>query len=140
MVGEMFRVPVALEKPENQLRLLLAVVLSGLVLIIPQVAKYFGDEAYYTDAAIQMVRTGDYWTPYYPDGRMRFVKPILTYWAIVASYLVLGINFFSSRFAFVLAGRDYKAAAHILGVHEKSMHKLLKKLGLDHLRGRSEAE
>lgn len=97
-------VSAAWQKPENQLRVVLAVVLLGLLFVIPGVAKHFGDESFYTDAAVEMVRSGDYWTPRYPDGRLRFFKPILTYWTIAASYRVLGVSFFSSRLLFVLAG------------------------------------
>ena len=67
-------------------------------------ANVHPDEHFYTNSAIQMVHTGDYWTPFYPDGRVRLVKPILTYWALAGSFHVFGINLFASRVASALAG------------------------------------
>jgi 4-amino-4-deoxy-L-arabinose transferase-like glycosyltransferase len=88
----------------TQLIVFLLFLAGGLALIIPRLSHYHGDEAFYTNASVRMVQTGDYWNPYYADGRGRFVKPILTYWAVVGSYQLFGINYFSSRFVFVLAG------------------------------------
>lgn len=65
---------------------------------------YHGDERFYTDGAIRMVQTGDYVTPYYSSGLLRFRKPILTYWVIAASYKIFGISLFASRIPFLLAG------------------------------------
>jgi 4-amino-4-deoxy-L-arabinose transferase-like glycosyltransferase len=76
----------------------------GMVLVIPELSHYHGDEAFYTNAAIRMSQTGDYWTPYYADGSPRFLKPILSYWAITASYSLFGISAFSARLPFALAG------------------------------------
>ncbi|OGP52473.1 MAG: hypothetical protein A2Y65_05960, partial [Deltaproteobacteria bacterium RBG_13_52_11] len=67
-------------------------------------ARYRGDERFYTDAAIRMGQTGDYFTPYYHDGTLRLRKPIFIYWAVVASYKIFGINLFSSRIPFLIAG------------------------------------
>lgn len=72
--------------------------------LLPRTSYYRGDERFYTDAAIRMVQTGDYLTPYYHTGRVRFRKPILVYWIIVASYKVFGISLFSSRIPFLVAG------------------------------------
>jgi len=71
---------------------------------LPLLSRYHFDEGWYTNAAIEMVRTGDYLTPKYADGAARFRKPILTYWVLVASYLSLGISLFASRLPFLLAG------------------------------------
>ncbi|MBX3236921.1 MAG: glycosyltransferase family 39 protein [Nitrospiraceae bacterium] len=71
---------------------------------LPLLSRYHFDEGWYTNAAIEMVRTGDYLTPKYADGTVRFRKPILTYWVLVASYLSLGISLFASRLPFLLAG------------------------------------
>jgi len=65
---------------------------------------YHGDERFYTDGAIRMIQTGDYITPYYSSGLLRFRKPILTYWVIAASYKIFGISLFASRIPFLLAG------------------------------------
>jgi 4-amino-4-deoxy-L-arabinose transferase-like glycosyltransferase len=67
-------------------------------------SRYHFDEGWYTNAAIEMVRTGDYVTPRYPDGSVRFRKPIITYWALVTSYAAFGIGLVSSRLPFLLAG------------------------------------
>ena len=65
---------------------------------------YHGDERFYTDGTLQMMQRGDYLTPAYADGSLRFNKPILTYWVLAASYKALGINPFSSRVASLIAG------------------------------------
>jgi 4-amino-4-deoxy-L-arabinose transferase-like glycosyltransferase len=62
------------------------------------------DEMYYSDAAITMTKTHDYFTPRLPDGETRFLKPILTYWLIAGSYALLGINAISTRLPFLLLG------------------------------------
>ncbi|MCC2640201.1 MAG: hypothetical protein K0S45_614 [Nitrospira sp.] len=70
---------------------------------LPLLSRYHLDEGWYTNAAIQMVQSGDYVTPRYADGTLRFRKPILTYWVLVTSYAAMGISMFSSRFPFLLA-------------------------------------
>jgi 4-amino-4-deoxy-L-arabinose transferase-like glycosyltransferase len=62
------------------------------------------DERHYTDAALWMLRNGDFLIPHCADGSLRFEKPILTYWVIAASYAVFGISPLSSRLPFLLAG------------------------------------
>ena len=85
--------------------LLLVLLFFGALLpTLPEVARYHGDERYYTDAAITMVQSGDYLTPRYADGTERFKKPLLTYWILCASYKLFGISVFSSRLPFLLAG------------------------------------
>jgi 4-amino-4-deoxy-L-arabinose transferase-like glycosyltransferase len=75
----------------------------ALVGSLPLLSRYHFDEGWYTNAAIEMVRTGDYVTPKYADGTARFRKPLLTYWVLVTSYAALGIGLFSSRLPFLLA-------------------------------------
>ena len=94
----------AFNEPRWQLRLLIAIIGFSLFLLLPGIAKYHGDECFYTDAAIRMTETGDYLTPYAANGALRFAKPILPYWAVLAGYSVFGINFLGSRFIFMLAG------------------------------------
>lgn len=65
---------------------------------------HYPDEKYYTDAVLQMMEKGDYFTPYKADGSPRFLKPILTYWVLAGSYRILGVSTFSSRVFFWLAG------------------------------------
>jgi len=88
--------------------------------LLPRTSYYRGDERFYTDAAIRMVQTGDYLTPYYHTGRVRFRKPILVYWIIVASYKIFGISLFSSRIPFLVAGClvllfTYRIASSLFG-------------------------
>ncbi len=65
---------------------------------------HFPDEKYYTDAVLQMMDKGDYFTPYQADGSPRFLKPIVTYWLLIASYKIFGVSTFSSRIFFWIAG------------------------------------
>jgi hypothetical protein len=62
-----------------------------------------GDERFYLDAAMIMMKTGDYLTPYYQDGQPRLIKPILAYWPFALSYRLFGINLFSSRLPSIFA-------------------------------------
>lgn len=59
------------------------------------------DEPKYTFAALKMLETGDYFTPYF-NCEPRLEKPIFTYWAIVASYKVFGVSDWASRLPTVL--------------------------------------
>jgi 4-amino-4-deoxy-L-arabinose transferase-like glycosyltransferase len=65
---------------------------------------HYSDERHYTNAAIQMAQTNDYFTPLQDNGEPRFLKPVVTYWMIAASYKLFGISVFSSRLPFLLAG------------------------------------
>lgn len=65
---------------------------------------HYPDEMYYTDAAIQMMQNGDYLTTYLGNGDLRFKKPILTYWVVLAGFKTLGISALSSRLLFLIAG------------------------------------
>lgn len=67
-------------------------------------ARYHGDERFYTDAALRMVRDGGWLTPRYADGVDRLNKPLLSYWLIAASAKVFGFHAWSARLPFVLAG------------------------------------
>jgi 4-amino-4-deoxy-L-arabinose transferase-like glycosyltransferase len=65
---------------------------------------HYPDEMYYTDAAVRMTQNGDYLTTFLGDGELRFKKPILTYWAVLAGFELFGISAFSSRLFFLLSG------------------------------------
>ncbi|WP_100628303.1 ArnT family glycosyltransferase [Algoriphagus formosus] len=65
---------------------------------------HYPDEIYYRDAAIKMLQNGDYLTTYLGSGELRFKKPILTYWAVLAGFKLFGIHEFGSRIFFLLAG------------------------------------
>ena len=56
------------------------------------------DEAYYAEAAREMVVSGDWTTPYY-NFEPRFAKPILLYWLIAATYVVAGVGEAAARTA-----------------------------------------
>jgi 4-amino-4-deoxy-L-arabinose transferase len=61
------------------------------------------DEAFYAEAAREMVESGDWLTPHY--GYVpRFQKPILTYWLIAAGYRVGGVDESTARFWSALSG------------------------------------
>ena len=67
-------------------------------------------------AAIRMVETGDWFTPYFHDGSLRFNKPILTYWTIAVPYKLFGINFVTSRIGSLLAGCAILALTYRMGM------------------------
>lgn len=62
------------------------------------------DERHYTDGALWMLETGDYWTPRYPDGSPRLRKPPGVYWAIAGSFKLFGISPASAHWASLAAG------------------------------------
>ena len=62
-----------------------------------------GDETYYTDGALRMLDSGDYFTPRTADGAPRFQKPPLTYWLVASSWRLFGISHFTARLPFLLA-------------------------------------
>jgi 4-amino-4-deoxy-L-arabinose transferase-like glycosyltransferase len=66
-----------------------------------QFLTFHPDERHYLDAALQMGMTGDYLTPRYPDGSLRFNKPIVTYWLIVPWRWLLGSTPLAGRIAFL---------------------------------------
>ncbi|HUU35859.1 MAG TPA: phospholipid carrier-dependent glycosyltransferase, partial [Vicinamibacterales bacterium] len=61
------------------------------------------DEAFYAEAAREMVESGDWLTPHY-DYEPRFQKPVLYYWATAATFLVTGATEFSARLWAALSG------------------------------------
>jgi 4-amino-4-deoxy-L-arabinose transferase-like glycosyltransferase len=54
------------------------------------------DESYYLLSGLTMVETGNYLYPVY-EGRPRFQKPILPYWAVAAAYRILGPDLAAAR-------------------------------------------
>jgi len=60
-----------------------------------------GDESDYIRSSQEMLASGDYLTPTFRN-QLRFTKPPLLYWMLVASYDVFGVNYFASRFPTVL--------------------------------------
>ena len=61
------------------------------------------DEAYYAEAAREMIERGDWLTPYYND-EIRFEKPILYYWLAAAAYAAGGVSPAAARLPSALAG------------------------------------
>ncbi len=61
------------------------------------------DEAFYADAAREMVASGDWITPYY-NYEPRFQKPVLYYWVTAVASLVLGEHEMAARFWAAMAG------------------------------------
>ena len=76
---------------------------------------HYPDEIYYRDAAVKMLQTGDYLTTYLGSGELRFKKPILTYWAVLAGFKLFGVYAFGSRFFFLLAGAATVGLTYLLG-------------------------
>jgi 4-amino-4-deoxy-L-arabinose transferase-like glycosyltransferase len=54
------------------------------------------DEAFYAEAAREMVASGDWITPYY-NFETRFQKPILFYWLVAGTYRVAGVHEAAAR-------------------------------------------
>lgn len=61
------------------------------------------DEAFYAEAAREMVESGDWLTPYY-NYELRFQKPILYYWLAAAAYRVAGVTEAAARVPSALSG------------------------------------
>ncbi len=62
---------------------------------------YKGDESYYLVSALNMIKTGEYFVPYYYN-QPRFQKPILAYWLTVLGYKIFGIHLWSGRLPFLI--------------------------------------
>lgn len=92
----------------QELRINPWIIMAAFLLLVGPFAlnfhMHYPDEIYYRDAAIKMLQNGDYLTTYLGSGELRFKKPILTYWAVVAGFNLFGVNEFGSRFFFLLAG------------------------------------
>lgn len=61
------------------------------------------DEAFYAEAAREMVASGDWVTPHY-NYEPRFQKPVLYYWLTAATYAVTGTGEGAARFWAALSG------------------------------------
>ena len=61
------------------------------------------DEAFYAQAAREMVESGDWITPHY-NRQYRFEKPVLFYWLAAVAYLVIGVGELAARVPSALAG------------------------------------
>lgn len=61
------------------------------------------DEAFYAEAAREMLASGNWLTPHY-NFEPRFQKPILSYWLIAAGYAAAGVGEAAARTPSALAG------------------------------------
>ena len=61
------------------------------------------DEGRYSAVALEMLRTGDWLHPQLNDARPHYTKPPVTYWALAASFRVLGVNEWAARLPNALA-------------------------------------
>src|SRR5258706_11424318 len=72
-------------------------------------------ESYFALGARLMIEQGDWLTPHAPD-ELPLNKPPITYWAIGASYKVLGTSYGAARVPSVLAALLILALVYFLGV------------------------
>lgn len=79
--------------------------LAGLTFLVGLGAPAMSDsdEAFYAEAAREMVESGDWLTPYY-DYEPRFQKPILYYWVTAATFAIAGPGEAAARLWSALAG------------------------------------
>ncbi|MBX3149881.1 glycosyltransferase family 39 protein [Candidatus Obscuribacterales bacterium] len=83
----------------SDLKLMSLIVVVGCLMFLPALGAtgiLNTTDAYYAEAAREMLNRGDFITPYL-NYEPYYFKPILTYWVIIASYLTFGINTFASR-------------------------------------------
>ncbi|MGE0591300.1 MAG: ArnT family glycosyltransferase [Vicinamibacterales bacterium] len=83
------------------LLLVLACLTFGAGLGAPEIAD--ADEAFYAEAAREMVERGDWLTPHY-NYEFRWQKPVLYYWLTAATFLVTGVSEWGARFWSSAAG------------------------------------
>ena len=72
------------------------------------------NEAYYAETPREMIESGDYINPSFND-QPRFNKPVLSYWAVAASYHVFGVSERSERLPIAASALVLMAAAYGLG-------------------------
>jgi 4-amino-4-deoxy-L-arabinose transferase-like glycosyltransferase len=80
-------------------------ILAGLTFLVGLGAPSMtdADEAFYAEAAREMVESGDWLTPHY-NYETRFQKPILYYWLTAATFLVTGPGEGAARLWSALSG------------------------------------
>lgn len=66
------------------------------------------DEAFYAEAAREMVTSGDWLTPYY-NFETRFQKPILYYWMAATAFTVSGVGEAAARLPSALFTRSVRS-------------------------------
>jgi 4-amino-4-deoxy-L-arabinose transferase-like glycosyltransferase len=85
-----------------RLGLLLGAAASCYVALAAASPIFHRAEVYFAESAREMLATGRIITPFYLNQPF-FDKPILTYWAILASFRMLGTSHFAARMPSVLA-------------------------------------
>lgn len=94
--------------------LLCAVALATFLTGLGRAAISDSDEAFYAEAAREMVASGDWITPYY-NYETRFQKPILYYWFAAAAFAVAGVSESAARLPSALSGVGLVLIAWIVG-------------------------
>src|SRR5689334_16014941 len=72
------------------------------------------DEAFYAEAGREMHESGDLLTPRFNYAN-RFQKPVLYYWAVTASYTLLGVTETAARLPAALSGIGIACLAWLCG-------------------------
>ncbi len=98
----------------RDLLLPLAFLLVGVVPFTTSFVLFYPDERFYLDASLTMHESGDLLVPRNDDGSPRLIKPLLTYWIMVASYQVFGVHLWSARLPFLLAAVGMPVGAYWL--------------------------
>ena len=87
-----------MKKSDISVKILLFVICAVLFMYhLGSALPIIESEKFYYQSVKEMFARHDWITPYY-QGQFRFQKPILFYWFVSLSYLVLGVNNFAVRF------------------------------------------
>lgn len=89
---------------------LCAIAVFALLYRLGDVSLIDPDEPRYAESAREMIETGSVMVPYF-NYEPRINKPVLYYWSICASYLLLGVSEFSARLPSALAALALLLAA-----------------------------
>ncbi|MBK3331809.1 glycosyltransferase family 39 protein [Persephonella atlantica] len=72
------------------------------------------NEAFYAEAAREMLQNGNFLDIYY-NYEPRFNKPPMTYWLVAFSYLIFGVNEFATRLPIVLTALGSNLLVYLIG-------------------------
>ncbi|NPA58467.1 MAG: glycosyltransferase family 39 protein [Aquificae bacterium] len=72
------------------------------------------NEAFYAEAAREMLERGNFFEIYY-NYEPRFNKPPMTYWLVAFSYLIFGVNEFATRLPIVLTAFGSNVLVYLIG-------------------------
>lgn len=122
---------VRLKPPKSQI---VSIAALGWILAIAVITLFWGigdiglideTEPLFVEAARQMLRTGDWITPYF-DGVTRFDKPPLIYWLMVGCFKLFGVSEWAARMPSALSALGivllcfYVLKRHSLGLSPKA--------------------